>query len=115
VREVVEVSKKIGKGKESLETAVESKPVGVEQATEKSVVEFEKLERFPARVRQEPAEWFRENVGTAMEAVGAKAPKHGWKRRGRRRATQCATERAGGGMWMTPKAKKTARKRSMTS
>jgi hypothetical protein len=49
----------------------------VEQATEKPVVESQKLARYPARVRREPAEWFRENVGAATEAVGAEEPEHG--------------------------------------
>jgi hypothetical protein len=119
MREVVEVSEKIGKGKESPETAVESKPAGVEQATKKPVVKSQKLGRYPARVRREPAEWFRENVGAATEAVGAVEPEHGVEKKSSEKSDAvCYQENEGGnsgGVWMTPKAKKTARKRSMTS
>ena len=73
----MEESEEIGKGKESPETAVESEPADVEQATEKPVVESQELGRYPARVRREPAEWYRANVGAATEAVGAEEPEHG--------------------------------------
>ncbi|GAQ80159.1 hypothetical protein KFL_000480010 [Klebsormidium nitens] len=107
MRAIVEVSEEIGEGKESPETAVESKPAGVEQATEKPVVESQELGRYPARVRREPAEWYRANV----KAVGAEEPEHGVEKTSPEKSGDGHSE----GVWVTPKAKKTARKRSMTS
>ncbi|GAQ93130.1 hypothetical protein KFL_013160030 [Klebsormidium nitens] len=110
MREVVEVSEEIGKGKESPQTAVESKPAGVEQATEKLVMESHVLGRCPARVRREPAEWYRANVG-ATEAVEAEELEHGVEKM----SPEKSDDGDSGGVWVTPKAKKTARKRSATS
>src|SRR3569833_376971 len=111
VREVVGESEEIGKGKESPVKAVESEPANVEQATEKPVVESQELGRYPARVRREPAERFRANVGAATEAVGAEEPEHSVEKTSPKKSDDGES----GGVWVTPKAKKTARKRSMTS
>jgi hypothetical protein len=112
MRKVVQVSEKIGKGKESPETAVESKPAGVQQATEKPVVESQKLERYPA-------EWFWENLGATTEAVATEAPEHGVEKTSSEKSDAVRYHKSkggnSGGVWMMPKAKKTARKRCMTS
>ncbi|GAQ93108.1 hypothetical protein KFL_013020015 [Klebsormidium nitens] len=111
VREVIGVSEKIGKGKESPMTAGESEPANVERATEKPVVVYPDLGRYFARVRRELAEWYQANVGATTEAVGAEEPEHGVEKT----SPEKSDDGDSGSVWMTPKAKKTARKRSATS
>ena len=62
-------------------------------------------------MRREPAEWYRANVGAATEAVGAEEPEHGVEKTSQEKSDDGDS----GGVWVTPKAKKTARKRSLTS
>ena len=119
VSEVVKMSEEIGKGMESLGTAGESEPADVEQAKEKPVVESHELGRYPARVRREPAKWYRANVGAATEAVGAEEPEHGVEKTSSEKSDAVRYQESeggeSGGVWVTPKAKKTARKKSVTS
>ncbi|GAQ93197.1 hypothetical protein KFL_013550020 [Klebsormidium nitens] len=119
MREVVEVSEEIEKGKESPKTAVENKSADVEQAKEKPVVESQEVGKYTARVRREPAEWYRANVGATTEAVGAEEPQHGVEKTSSEKSDAVRYQESEGGdsagVWVTPKAKKTARKRSMTS
>ncbi|GAQ92269.1 hypothetical protein KFL_009610040 [Klebsormidium nitens] len=119
VREGVKVSEEIGEAKESQVTAVESEPADVEQATEKPVVESQELEKHRARVRRDPAEWYQANVGVATEAVGAEEPEHGVEKTSSEKSDAMRYQESeggeSGGVWVTPKAKNTARKRSVTS
>lgn len=111
VRKVVEVFEEIGKGKESLEPAVKSEPAGVEQTTEKPGVKSQGSGRYLAKVQREPAKRYRANLGAATEAVGAEEPEHGVEKA----SPEKSEDGDSGGVWVTPKAKKTARKRSVTS
>ena len=90
---------------------MESKSAEVEQAKEKPVVESQELGRYPARVRREPAEWYRANVRAATEAVGAEEPEHGVEKTSQEKSDDSDS----GGVWVTPRTKKSARKRSLTS
>jgi hypothetical protein len=94
MREVVDVSEKIGKGKESPETAVESKPAGVEQATEKPVVESQSWEDIPRECDGSPPNGFGKMWEQQRKPWEPWSRRTEWRRRRRRRATQCATKRA---------------------
>ncbi|GAQ93402.1 hypothetical protein KFL_015010020 [Klebsormidium nitens] len=81
------------------------------KGNEKPVVESQELGRYPARVRREPAEWYRANVEAATDAVGVEEPEHGVEKT----SPENSDDGDNGGVWVTPKAKKTTRKRSVTS
>ncbi|GAQ92533.1 hypothetical protein KFL_010420020 [Klebsormidium nitens] len=106
------VSEEITKGKTSPETAVQSKPASVE----KPVVESQELGRYQTTVQRGPAEWYRANVGAATENVGAKDLEHGVEQTSLEMSDAVRYQESGGGesggVWVTPKAKKTVRKRS---
>src|SRR3569623_1234812 len=77
----------------------------------RKLVESPEVARYPARVRRELVEWYRANVGAATEAVGAEEPEHGVEKTSQEKSDDGDS----GAVWVTPKAKKTARKRSLTS
>ena len=75
------------------------------------------MAKYPARVRQQPAEWYRAVVGATAEAVGAEKPEHGVEKTLPEKSDEVRDPKSGGGEsggeWVTPKKKKAARKKTM--
>ena len=65
-------------------------------------------ERYPARVRREPSEWYRAAVGATAEVVGAKETDHAVRRRASEKSDAVSYESGESeGAWVTPRAKRT--------
>ena len=72
-------------------------------------------ERYPARVRREPSEWYRAAVGATAEVVGAKETDHAVEKTSSEKSDAVSYGSSESeGAWVTPRAKRTARQRSQT-
>ena len=82
-------------------------------------------ERYPVRVRRDPGAWYRaavgaiaKDVGAPTEAVGAKEPEHGVEKTLPEKSGEVRSDESesseSGSVWVTPKAKRTARKGNET-
>ena len=71
-------------------------------------------ERYPARLRQAPSEWYRAAVGATAEDVGAKETDHVVEKTSPEKsdAVRYGSSESEGA-WVTPREKRTARQRAL--
>ncbi|GAQ92944.1 hypothetical protein KFL_012160010 [Klebsormidium nitens] len=95
MREIAEKSEEIGKGKESPKTAVESKPAGVERATEKPIVSPKSWKDIWRECDWSPSSGIGQMWEQQRKAWEPKSRSTEWRKRRRKRATMARVEACG--------------------